>query len=221
MGQHKHVWFIRHAESITNAGGAWDDPATIPLTPKGYDQAARVAEVLKGKPKPSLIVTSPYTRTYETAKPTLAYLHDVEHTVWPVHEFTYLSAQRLGVRTTNTRYDDMNSYWEREDPEYIDGPDAESYIDFMKRVDAAIACIQNLDHAHTFIFSHGQFLKALFYRLAQEGTDQMFSMAELRRFSEDFSVRNTAVAHYTFHHDGTSERHSLSVDHLIDGDIEF
>ncbi|MEM7619852.1 MAG: histidine phosphatase family protein [Pseudomonadota bacterium] len=211
----KDVWFVRHAESITNAGGAWDDPATIPLTPLGYTQVNRVTEKLKTHTKPSLIVTSPYIRTHETAKPILAYWDDVEHVVWPIHEFTYLSAERLGVTTMQSRFEDMSVYWNRNDPDYVDGPDAESYREFIGRVDETIARIREIAQPNTLIFSHGQFLKALFYRLEYAKDGGLFPMSDLRKFSQEFSVKNTSVARYTFYADEQEERHSLSIDHLL------
>lgn len=215
----KDIWFVRHAESVTNAGGAWGAPATIPLTETGHVQAKLVAEALYNQPKPSLIVTSPYIRTFETAKPTLAKWPDVPHETWPVHEFTYLSPSRLGVTTVAMRMSDADTYWDREDPDYSDGSDAESFRDLMNRVDRLIERIHDLQHDKALIFSHGQFLKALFFRLERLDQSGLISMAELRQFSRDFAIHNTAIAHYSFYTDRTAKRHSLSVEHLSE-DVE-
>ena len=39
----KHVWFIRHAESASNAGSKTSDSATIPITDLGQKQAEELA----------------------------------------------------------------------------------------------------------------------------------------------------------------------------------
>lgn len=54
--QQRQRWLVRHGESAANAGSATTDPATIPLTLVGRDQAVRVAAGLLQKP--DLIVVS-------------------------------------------------------------------------------------------------------------------------------------------------------------------
>lgn len=61
--------FIRHGESTGNFGIPCDDLARITLTKKGLRQARKVAEAWTEPP--SLIVTSPYLRTQQTAAPTI------------------------------------------------------------------------------------------------------------------------------------------------------
>jgi phosphohistidine phosphatase SixA len=62
--------FIRHGESTGNAGVPCHDLATIELTERGHEQARAVAA--SWTEAPALIVTSPYTRTRQTAAPTIA-----------------------------------------------------------------------------------------------------------------------------------------------------
>lgn len=62
--------FIRHGESTGNAGVSCHDLATIGLTERGREQARQVAA--SWAEAPALIVTSPYTRTQQTAAPTIA-----------------------------------------------------------------------------------------------------------------------------------------------------
>jgi hypothetical protein len=62
--------FIRHGESTGNAGVPCHDLATIELTERGHEQARAVAA--SWTQAPALIVTSPYTRTRQTAAPTIA-----------------------------------------------------------------------------------------------------------------------------------------------------
>jgi hypothetical protein len=62
--------FIRHGRSTGNAGVPCHDLATIELTERGHEQARAVAA--SWTQAPALIVTSPYTRTRQTAAPTIA-----------------------------------------------------------------------------------------------------------------------------------------------------
>src|SRR3546814_10533785 len=61
--------FIRHGQSTGNAGVPCDDLGAIELTELGQEQAREVAA--SWTQAPALIVTSPYTRTRQTAAPTI------------------------------------------------------------------------------------------------------------------------------------------------------
>src|SRR3546814_15756561 len=80
--------FIRHGESTGNAGVPCHDLATIELTERGHEQASAVAS--SWTQAPALIVTSPYTRTRQTAAPTLARFPGVPVEVWPIEAVTSL-----------------------------------------------------------------------------------------------------------------------------------
>ncbi len=209
----KQIWFIRHGQSVTNAGGTWPDPGTIPLTDVGHKQAKAASEALVHGP--SLIITSPYSRTFETAQPTLKRWPDALHEEWPVHEFTYLCSLKLKNVTFNEFIKHDRVYWERQDPHHKDGPEAESFVSFMERVDTAIADLKSIDHEKTVVFSHALFLKALFYRFQNPHVDAG-SMTDFKSVFMDFRISNTAIAHYSFHPNGDIEMHELSTDHLDD-----
>lgn len=65
----KKVVLIRHGESEANVGLPTSDPASIPLTEKGRQQAEQIAEKLTITP--DLIIVSPYLRARQTAEPTI------------------------------------------------------------------------------------------------------------------------------------------------------
>ena len=58
------------------------------LTELGWRQAREVAA--SWTQVPSLLVTSAYLRTRQTAQPTLARFPHVPVEAWPIEEFTYL-----------------------------------------------------------------------------------------------------------------------------------
>lgn len=78
--------FIRHGQSTGNAGVPCHDLGAIELTELGQEQARDVAA--SWTQAPALIVTSPYTRTRQTAAPTIARFPGVPVEVWPIEEFT-------------------------------------------------------------------------------------------------------------------------------------
>lgn len=91
--------FIRHGQSTGNAGVPCHDLASIELTELGWRQAREVARAWTEAP--TLIVTSPYLRTRQTAEATIQRFPDVPVEVWPIEEFTYLQPSRWnGTRSS-------------------------------------------------------------------------------------------------------------------------
>lgn len=59
---------VRHGESEGNALRRFTDSDRVPLTPAGRLQAARAAELLRARFEPARIVSSPFTRAWQTAE---------------------------------------------------------------------------------------------------------------------------------------------------------
>src|ERR1043165_5780158 len=87
----REVWFIRHGESVANAGGRTTEAGIYPLTELGFRQAEQLAAALAAEPKaPELIVHSSYVRARQTSEPTQRQFPSVPVEEWPVHEVQYL-----------------------------------------------------------------------------------------------------------------------------------
>lgn len=181
---------IRHGESTTNAGApAGDDPALTPLTPKGREQALEVSRSFAEAPE--LIVCSPFLRTQETAAPTQARFSEAPTEVWPVQEFNYLAHARCAGTTGDQRRPWVQAYWDAADPFAVDGPGAESFADLMSRVGAALERLSALAVASAAMFSHGQFLQALRWRIAcQTSVIDSGAMRAFRTFSRAAPIGN-------------------------------
>ncbi|VVP13940.1 hypothetical protein PS850_03513 [Pseudomonas fluorescens] len=155
----KHVRLIRHGESAANAGEASLDHATIPLTPKGVEQAYVVAQSFNHAP--ALIVASPFSRAQATAMATLAAFPATPFETWPIHEFTYLEPVRCSNTTLAMRREWVGAYWSRSDPAFRDGEGAESFLDSVFRVQSFLGQIAEHPAQDIAVFSHGQFINAL------------------------------------------------------------
>ncbi len=162
------ICFIRHAESESNAGGRSSDPAMIPLSKQGIAQSEALALNLSGKP--SLVVTSRYVRTKQTASPVLKRFNEIPHEEWDTHEFTYLSPAKCKNTTSSDRLPMVQAYWDRCDPFYCDGEWAESFADLIKRAHQAIDKLKRLEARHVVVFSHEQFIKAVLWLIAGDRT---------------------------------------------------
>jgi broad specificity phosphatase PhoE len=154
------VTFIRHGQSTGNAGIPGNDLALLELTETGWQQARAVAA--SWTEAPNLIVTSPYLRTQQTARPTIERFPNVPVTVWPIQEFTYLEPSRWNGSLGIERKPSIAAYWRAADPEFSDGPGAESFATLLRRAEDALQRLAELPEDHrVFVFSHGQFIQAL------------------------------------------------------------
>jgi len=158
-------FLIRHGESEANAGLPTPSPAAIRLTETGHAQAAALAGRLEVKP--ALVVVSPYLRTRETAAPFLARHPTVAVEEWPVQEFTYLDIERHAGTTEAERGRVVEDYWTGEDPSWNDGSGAESFADFIGRVDTVLDRLRGCEGGPVIVFTHGYFIHAVEQRLAR------------------------------------------------------
>ena len=181
------VHFVRHGESAANAGTATSDPALIPLTDLGWEQARAVAETFQQTP--ALIVTSPYERAADTAKPTVERFPGVLVEVWPVEEFTYLSPSRCLNTTTAERKPWVESYWISADPEFTDGPGTESFSSLIQRARESLRRLHGMT-GYVAVFGHGQFIQAVRW-LVTESPERIDS--EAMRAFRSFDLINAIV----------------------------
>lgn len=185
----KHVRLIRHGESAANAGEASLDHATIPLTPKGVEQAHLVARSFTHAP--ALIIASPFSRAQATAMAVVSAFPATPFETWPIHEFTYLEPTRCTNTTVAQRRSWVEGYWAKSDPAFTDGAGAESFTVFIFRVQSFLDQLAKLPAQDIVVFSHGQFINAVAWlvkRKSQKINGQ--AMAEWREFEIKNHVAN-------------------------------
>lgn len=157
------TWLIRHGQSTSNAGLpaiGFDD---VPLTALGQQQARDVAHRVNSQP--DLLVTSPFLRAVATAAPIRERWPLARRDTWPIQELTYLSPERCRGTTPEVRRPWVEAYWNRSDPDYRDGEDAESFRSFMGRLQDFHQHLLALDNDFVVVVGHGQFFRA--YMLTQ------------------------------------------------------
>lgn len=152
----KNIYIIRHGESVANIGEKTDSHDTIPLSEKGKEQAKKLVNEIKIAP--NLIVISPYSRTKETAMPFIKKYKSVPVEVWDVHEFTYLNPKVYNNTSVDERMKAVFSYWNSLDIHYCDGGEAESFFNFIKRMESFIEKLKKRKEKNIVIFSHGLFI---------------------------------------------------------------
>lgn len=185
----KEVWFIRHAESASNAGQSTSDSALIPLTENGKLQAETLASSIVKKP--DLIIHSKFLRTFETATPTIFKYPSVPVEILPLHEFDFLAKDRCFNSTAEQRKPMVLDYWNKNDPDYVDGDGAESFNSFVSRVISSLNVIESKDEKFIVVFTHGHVIRAIWnYFLTP---NQSLKMDQFKAFSAQFPVANTGI----------------------------
>ena len=183
------VYLIRHAESVSNAG---DRPAShggAELSSEGRRQAEALTARIGFRP--DLIVVSPFVRTRQTAEPLRQKYPDVPVEEWPVQEFSFLDADRCADTTQEERRPLAEAYFARNDPDYVDGKDAESFNQLLARVDDMLTRLRALPGENkTVVFTHGNFMRAERLRLG----GGPFSMTE---FLRQPAAENTEIVDIT------------------------
>lgn len=187
----REVWFIRHAESVANAGGRTREAPTYPLSDLGFRQAQQLAQSLPVEPE--LIVTSPYLRARQTAEPAIARFHRARVEEWAVQEVQYLDPALCVDTTQDERRVMSHEYWLRCDPHHA-APGAESFVDFTSRVQDAITRARQREERRIFVFCHGQFMQALAWlTLSQPAMVDSAAMRRFHSFARGVIVPNCSV----------------------------
>jgi broad specificity phosphatase PhoE len=175
------IILVRHGQSVTNAGGRAADQVSNPLTELGRAQAREFAKRLDCKP--TLLVTSPFLRAQQTSEPLRQRFPDVPVEEWPIQEFSFLNPVLHRGTSEADRESHVVAYWQREDPAYIDGPEAES---FTLLLDRAREAIRRLVSSNTggcvVVFTHGFFMQAFRLVLLFPNATDAELMANFQRF---------------------------------------
>jgi broad specificity phosphatase PhoE len=182
------TWLVRHGESASNAGMPTVGNAEIPLTELGFAQSRAVADRIDRAP--SLLVTSPFLRSRETAQVIAAHWPETPTEIWPIQEFAYLSAARCHETTVHTRQPFVRAYWERADPFYLDGEDAESFAQFMDRLRAFHTRLLDLDEDFVIAVGHGQFFRAYLFGMHDDFPATSERMRAYRTFETGNPMAN-------------------------------
>jgi len=212
-----NVTIFRHGQSTANAGEPSDDPASIELTPLGWEQARMIAEAPTGAP--GLIVTSPFLRTKQTARPTVERFPSVAQEEWPIQEFTYLPAEPFKGTTRADRVEFAAAFWDRSDPFYREGPGAESLNDLFVRVYDMFDRLDRIGSAtnEIAIFGHGMFMRAILWGvLTNIWTMTPDTMQGFRSFCLSFPIPN-AVSLPLSGQDGRWHVGTLGINHIPEG----
>jgi 2,3-bisphosphoglycerate-dependent phosphoglycerate mutase len=212
----REIWFIRHGESVANAGARTTEASSYPLTELGFRQATQIAKVLPFSP--DLIIHSPYVRARQTAQPAIQRFADAPVEEWPVQEVQYLDPAKCVGTTQDERRAMSIEYWERSDPDFA-APDAESFVDFIERVRQSIHGLSSRKERRIFVFGHGQFMSAVAWLLLSRPLKiDTVAMRRFYQFIHGYTVPNGGVMPVYFHECGALSLGGLWLPEGVEGE---
>jgi broad specificity phosphatase PhoE len=123
---------------------------------------------------------------------------------WPIQEFSFLNPSLHRGMTEVDREPHSAAYWQREDPAFTDGPEAESFSSFLDRARNAIhRLVTRHPGGCIVVFTHGYFMQAVRMVLLFPNATDAELMANFLRFhfanlipnitSLEFEVRNGKI----------------------------
>lgn len=191
----KNIYLIRHAQSAANAMAGqtvqWRNDE-IPITALGETQAQHLAQWLAANvPPPDAVFTSPYLRTQQTAAPFLRSGSLKSQILPDLHEFNYLSYEHIHGKNSAELSALAEAYWQRNDADYRDGADCDSFASFFGQINAVRDYFRTLPDGNYVVFGHGFWIGILLWQLIGRGGG--CQMAAFRSFEPHVRPRNTEV----------------------------
>jgi broad specificity phosphatase PhoE len=186
----KTINFVRHGESVANAGGVTMPHDTIPLSDLGHLQARELAALLDVEP--STVLVSSMTRTHQTAAPFCERFSISPQACSSLDEFSVIDPALIDGLDGPQRKPFVQDYWGNPDPHRRLGVNADTFAEFEARVSAFIALMDDLPDA-TVIFGHGIWFGLLLWRLLGYSADDADGMRSFRRFQLALPMPNCAV----------------------------
>lgn len=211
------VYLVRHGKSETNAGLPTLGPDHVGLTPHGLEQAQHIMAFLKSHTSLDLIVTSRYERTKQTAAPTASTFRSVPQDVWDVEEFTYLASLHHEFCTADYRRPLVDAYWEQCLPDYEESAGSESFKSFIKRAQATVDRLKYAGNKTIAIFSHEQFMCAIWWLVQQETGSIDISkeaMCSYKTFLDTHRIPNGGIIRMHYLHSQNRWGCTMIIDHL-------
>ncbi|KPV52889.1 hypothetical protein SE17_12790 [Kouleothrix aurantiaca] len=113
---------------------------------------------------------------------------------WAIHECATISDANREGTTPAQRRPLVAAYWERCDPDYVDGEGAESFVQLIARADAFRQQLRELSAEFALFVGHGLFTRTLLWlHFARPTTLDAQQMRAYRGFISGFQIPNASV----------------------------
>lgn len=201
------IILARHGHSHGNAGNRTHGVADIALTEEGHRQAEVLAQHIVdayGVENISSIITTPYSRTLQTAQPLLERTGLSPHIMSDMREITYLQPSKADGTTYDERERMRDTFWaaSRLDPEYVDEGEVplDSVRSFLDRVHSALgklsATFEKDPRLHV-VYAH-EFPISTALNIAQGKSDEEIIDAMTKNQKPEPRIDNTQAVGLTY-----------------------
>lgn len=184
------VIFVRHAESLSNAGGVTMPHSAIPLSERGRRQAELLSEALPAAP--ATVLVSGMVRTHQTAAPYCARNGLVPRQHAGLNEFSVIDSDLIAGMDGSQRRLFVRDYWDNPDPYRRWGAKADTFVEFETRVRTFVGELNSLADS-TVIFGHGIWLSMLHWLLLGNRVRDADDMRKFRRYQLTLQMPNCAT----------------------------
>ncbi|HUD81684.1 MAG TPA: histidine phosphatase family protein [Patescibacteria group bacterium] len=184
----KVVYFVRHGQSVDNVAPVFQS-ADCPLSPKGQQQAKRIADRISHLPIEAL-VTSPLRRAHETAEVISGvigikadvsdlFVERIKPTGLEGKPWTDAKASALWREWGNSLFNSGDRV-----------SDGENYDAIVARADRALEYLNNRAEHSIVVVTHGYFLRTIIARVLLGDT---LTGDSHRRFQTLAAMENTGI----------------------------
>lgn len=198
----KTIYLARHAQTYSNTGEKISVNEHIHITALGQKQSQDLANwFLDNVPTIDKVFVSNYQRTHQTAQPLLDKLTKTPVVLSDLHEFNYLNFANIQDKDYQSIVKIAEQYWQTATPDSIDGKDlsvpdnykAESFGQFVGRVQSALAYFDNLPSGTYVVYTHGVWLSMLRWLILNEPVNDNTAMQNFRQFELAIRPNNCEV----------------------------
>jgi alpha-ribazole phosphatase len=187
---------IRHAQSVSNAGGLTQPHLGLPLTAHGHLQARALAATLAGPA--AAVAVSRFVRAQQTAAPYCQRFHLDPQIDADLDEFSLIDAALIEGLDGAQRKPFVQAYWADPDLHRRLGEYADTFAEFVERVRRFQGRMDTLPDG-TVIFGHGVWLAMLQWHLEGHAVTDTAGMSAFREFQLQLPMPNCAVFEVTQH----------------------
>lgn len=194
----KTLYIIRHGQSVANIGAESMPDKTVPLTELGYEQARELLKRWKqatsegALPTPSAIYHSELLRARQTAQVFGAGFGQSVAVERLLNELSCLGFSTVEGMTGKERAPIAKHYWQTADIHYRDADDADTFAEFIDRVDRFIERAADFEH-NSVLFGHGIWIGLLAYRLLGCQITSNADIQTFRQFQNAMPMYNTVA----------------------------
>lgn len=182
--------FVRHAQSVANAGGITMPHRQIPLSAIGERQAHLLARAFAAPPAGVLV--SSMLRTHQTAAPLCRRFGLDPQVEASLDEFSVIDPALIAGLDGPGRRPLAQAFWEDPDPLRRLGIDSDTFLEFADRVCAFLALAPSLPDS-TLVVGHGIWFGMLLWLISGGEVGDAAAMLRFRSFQQALPMPNCAA----------------------------